>query len=237
MVHIAICDDDDKSINKLKNTILKVLGDKAFISVYNNPFSMITHIIDEVKGQIDVIIVEVNLKWNGVKVAEIIVEKYPHIKVIFMTNKIDSVKDIFKVNPLYCFVKPLEQKYIIDATNKAIKVIDEEKGNFIRIGNGVGKNKGVTVDTRGIYYIRSDKRQVFFYMRDTKYSAYKKLDELEDALNSNFIRVHQSFIVNMDKILEVKRNNIMLYDGTAIPISRSKSKIVMEKINQYMEVT
>lgn len=124
MIHIAICDDDENAIEKLKNTIVNVLGDKAVISVYNNPFSLITHIIDEVKGQIDVIIVEVNLKWNGVKVAEIIVEKYPHIKVIFMTNKIDSVKDIFKVNPLYCFVKPLEQKYIIDAINIAVRMID-----------------------------------------------------------------------------------------------------------------
>lgn len=236
MIHIAICDDDENSIEKLKKTIEFVLGDNATISVFNNPFSLVTHVLDEVKGQLDIIVIEVNLQWDGIRVAEVIVEKYPHIKILFMTKKIEKVKDVFKVTPLYCFVKPLEREYIIDALNKAVRLIDEEKGNFIRIGNGVGKNKGVTLDTRNIYYIRSDKRQVVFNLRDTKYSAYKKLDDLETELKSNFIRVHQSFIVNMDKIVEVKKNNILLHDGTSIPISRSKSKDVLEKIYQYMEV-
>lgn len=93
------------------------------------------------------------------------------------------------------------------------------------------------VDTRGMYYVRSDKRQVIFYLRDTNTVLTKKLDKLEDELKSSFICVHQSFIVNMDKILEVKRNNIMLYNDTSIPISRSKSREVMEKTSRYMEVT
>ena len=236
MIHIAICDDDENSICVLSEIIEKMLGEKVITSVYNNPFSLITHIFDDVKGVLDIVIIEVNLQWDGIRVAEIIVEKYPHIKVIFMTNTVDKVKDVFRTTPLYCFIKPLEQKYIIDALNKAQRLIEEERGNFIRIGSGVGKNKGVTVDTRGIYYIRSDKRQVFFCFRDTKYCAYKKLDELEAVLKSNFLRVHQSFIVNMDKILEVNQNNIFLIDGTIIPISRSKSKIVFDKINQYMDV-
>lgn len=236
MIHIAICDDDEKAIEKLKNTIENVLGEKAVISVYSNPFSLVTHIMDEVKGQIDLVILECNLKWDGVRTAEIIVEEYPHIKIIFMTNRIERLKDVFRINPLYCLVKPFEDKYILDSLDKAMNVIDEEKGNFIRIGNGIGKNKGVTLDTRCIYYVKSDKRQVIFHLKNTKYTAYMKIDNLEDELKNNFIRVHQSFIVNIDKIMEVRRNNVVLYDGTIIPVSRSKSKEAINKINNYIGV-
>ncbi|MGN0369702.1 MAG: LytR/AlgR family response regulator transcription factor [Butyrivibrio sp.] len=235
MIHIAICDDDERILENLKIEILNILDNQAIVSLHDNPFSLITYIMDEAKGTVDAVFMDICLKsQNGIYVAESILEECPNIKMIFMTSYIDRVRDIFRINPVYFLIKPFEENYLKDALYKVIKMIDEEDADIIRIGTG---HKGVTtLKTRNIYYIESDKRQIIFHLQDTERACYMKLDILENQLKSNFLRVHQSYIVNMDKIKEVNKNNILLYNDTVIPISRSKYKEVTELINKYMNI-
>lgn len=237
MIHIAICDDDEDVLNRLKNEILNILDNKAIVSVHNNAFSLITYIMDEAKGQVDVVFMDICLKsQNGIHIAESILEENSNIKFIFMTQYIDRVRDIFRINPVYFLIKPFEDYYLCDALYKVIKMVDEEDADIIRVGTGVGKNRVTALKTKNIYFIESDKRQIVFHLQDTQHMCYMKLNEVEKELKNNFLRVHQSYIINMDKIKEVTKNNIVLYNDTIVPVSRSKSKEVIELINKYMEV-
>lgn len=235
MIHIAICDDDEIYLEKLKKQILEILDNKAIVSTHTNSFSLMTYIMDEAKGSVDVIFMDIVLKsQNGIYVAETILEEYPHIKMVFITSYIERVIDIFRIDPTYFLLKPIETNYLKDALYKVIRLTDEENTDVVRIGTGNGRNHLMSIKTRNIYYVESDRRQVMFHLQNTMHTAYKKLDELESELKNNFLRVHQSYIVNMDKIKEVSKNMIVLYNGITIPISRSKSKEVIEKINGYL---
>lgn len=235
MIHIAICDDNEEQLINLKTQILSVLDNKAIVSTHTNSFSLMTYIMDEAKGKVDVVFMDIVLKSeNGIYVAETLLEEYPHIKMVFVTSYINRVIDIFRINPTYFLLKPIDNNYLKDALYKVIRLTDEENADVVRIGTGSGRNHIISIKTRNIYYIESDKRQVIFNMQNTSQSVYKKLDELETELKSNFLRVHQSYIVNMDKIKEVNKNMIVLYNDVSIPISRSKAKEVTGKINEYM---
>ena len=237
MIHIAICDSDVNETNKLKNEIINILDDKVWVTVYNNPFALVTHIVDEVKGQVDIIFMEVCFNnQDGVYIAETILNEYPHIKIIFMTSFIEKVKDIFRVNPVYFLTKPVEYKYLRDALDKTVKMLDESNADILRIGNGIGKNRILIVKMSDVYYIKSDRRKITFYQENTNSTCYMKLDEVGEYLGNNFIRVHQSYIVNMDKIKEVSRGNIVLKNNMVIPISSSKHKTVMERVKNHMEI-
>lgn len=50
MVRIAICDDDEKSLNDLQCRINKILPNRVTVTAHNNPFSLVTYICDEMKG-------------------------------------------------------------------------------------------------------------------------------------------------------------------------------------------
>ena len=222
-------------LKKLKNQILEILDNKAIVSTHTNSFSLMTYIMDEAKGLVDVVFMDIVLKsQNGIYVAETILEEYPHIKMVFITSFIERVIDIFRIDPTYFLLKPIEKNYLKDALYKVIRLTDEEHADVVKIGSGNGRNHLMSIKTRNIYYIEGDRRQVTFYLQNTMHTAYKKLDELEAELKSNFLRVHQSYIVNMDKIKEVNKNMIVLYNDITIPISRSKSKEVIEKISEYM---
>ena len=153
-----------------------------------------------------------------------------------MTSYIEKVKDIFRVDPVYFLAKPVENKYLRAALEKTVKLVEESNADILRIGNGIGKNRILTVKMKNVFYIKSDKRKITFYQENIQNSCYMKLDEVEKTLSGNFIRVHQSYIINMDKIKEVSKGNVVLNNDVEIPISGSKSKMAMEYIKSYMKI-
>ncbi len=57
------------------------------------------------------------------------------------------------------------------------------------------------LDTNEILYLRADNNATDFVMKDgSKVSAYKTLKSFENRLPANFIRVHQSYILNTDYV-------------------------------------
>ena len=54
---------------------------------------------------------------------------------------------------------------------------------------------------------------------------------LEEKLPQNFMRIHRSYIVNLDKIMEVNKNRVILDNDTYLPIGESYK----EQFNRYIE--
>ena len=63
-----------------------------------------------------------------------------------------------------------------------------------------------------------------------------KLDEVEKKLKKNFLRTHQSFIVNLDKVKKLVNDGLLLYGGTIVPISRSRYKDVVGTVSRYLNI-
>lgn len=228
-MRIAICDDETQFVENIKEKINLLYSKEVQIVTFNNPFALVTYVEDEAKGDVDIIIMDIHLgNQNGIQVAESMASTYPEIEYIFVSKDIYAVQDIFKVMPLYFLYKPIKDEYIKDALIKAFRIIDEKKSKNLRI-------KHTVIKLSDIYYIESDKRIINVYTRSAIYSDYKKLDEIENNLYSNFLRVHQSFIVNMDKIQSIKGGLITLYNNVTIPISRSRAKEIRATIEEYLE--
>lgn len=237
MLHLAICDDDLQEVKVATKMIQQVLKDQVVISQHTNPFSLLTYIVDEVKGEIDLIILDINLKnQSGIEVAKSILDIYSEIKIIFMTKYIERVKDIFQISPVYFLLKPLEMEYLRAALYKTIEIIDEEAANVFVVKPKQGNKNFFMIKIRNIYYVESDMRLIHIHEAEGCKSIYMKLDDAERDLPHNFCRCHQSYLVNMDKIKTVSNEEIILFNERHIPISRSKKKEVMERIGSYLGI-
>ena len=91
------------------------------------------------------------------------------------------------------------------------------------------------LDTNDILYLKSDNNATDFYMYNGKnITAFKTLKSFEDILPENFVRIHQSYILNSNYISRINygKGLCTLYYGKEeeIPFSKSyKSKIDLLK--------
>lgn len=86
-----------------------------------------------------------------------------------------------------------------------------------------------------IYYVESVDKKTFVYTKDECYQTKKRLYELEEELNVNFLRCSKSMIVNIRKIKNVKsglngRMNAQLLNGETVMISRSYVKDLKKRL-------
>lgn len=91
------------------------------------------------------------------------------------------------------------------------------------------------VDLDEILFLKADNTSTDFFMNDSStISAYKTLKFFESILPENFIRIHNSYIVNQNYISRIhfgKSKCTLKHIGQDVPFSRSyrKNVIILEK--------
>ena len=91
------------------------------------------------------------------------------------------------------------------------------------------REKKVNIDN--IVYIENSLHRACFHLvendSEKEYTVYKKLDDIEQEIKEEkFVRLHQSFIVNMDYVCDVKRYYAKLVNGRELPVSKQSYKSV-----------
>ena len=74
-----------------------------------------------------------------------------------------------------------------------------------------------------IIYIETSRHKNVFYTAGETYSIYKKMDELEVELaGMGFVRIHQSFLINMRYIGKLGSYVMVLTTGKEISVPKSR---------------
>ena len=83
-----------------------------------------------------------------------------------------------------------------------------------------------------IIYIESMGDYVRFFLEDKKIVSLLSLSNILNIIpKDNFLQIHRSYIINLDKINFVQ-NNIISIGNYQLPISKSRKKELMDFINQ-----
>ena len=99
---------------------------------------------------------------------------------------------------------------------------------FIKEGKSI-----VKVNHQDIAYIKGFGNYIQIYTNDEKhYTIYKTLKDVIDKLPNEFMRIHNSFIVNMRHITKIEDNHVHCRDKK-IPISLNNRDCFYERIDQY----
>jgi DNA-binding LytR/AlgR family response regulator len=90
-----------------------------------------------------------------------------------------------------------------------------------------------------IIYLKADGNYTCFVLRDaTTYTMCHTLMNFELELGYPFFRCHKSYLINIIYIREINKRTyqVMLTTGDAIPFSRSKAKMIEEKMKSKIKV-
>ena len=91
MIQVAICDENNKTLEKLEKLIKNTLGNEVSVSTHDNVFSLVTYVCDERKGKLDAVYIDINAgQKGGIAAAESLQKEYPNIKIIFLSADRDK---------------------------------------------------------------------------------------------------------------------------------------------------
>lgn len=175
-------------------------------------------------NEVDLIFLDINLpELSGIELAKTISEK---TKIIFTTAYSEYAVESYKTDAIDYLLKPITQEDFLRATNKALKLFQGKEpvntNNDLQKDHFFVKSKGqfVKVNLQDIQYIESLSEYVNIYFTDqSSIKTLMSLKELETKLPKDvFMRVHRSFIVNLEKITTVERNRIIFNQKDYVPI-------------------
>jgi DNA-binding LytR/AlgR family response regulator len=90
------------------------------------------------------------------------------------------------------------------------------------------------IEINDIHYAESIGNYVSIYTDNKKIIAYLTMKSLESQLPlDEFIKIHQSFLVNRSKIIAIEGNEIKI-EGRSLPISRNYREMVMKIVHQRL---
>lgn len=101
------------------------------------------------------------------------------------------------------------------------------------------QNSYQVIDLKELMYCESDKGYTTFYLsNDKKYTVSKPLKEFEQQLCAfNFIRTHQSFIVNLRCIDRYDKSGVIyLNNNKGIPVSSRKKEYFLSKLFAWIKM-
>jgi len=159
-------------------------------------------------------------------------------KVIFTTAFEQYALEGFKVDALDYLLKPISYPEFLNAVNKAKRWFEHfDKASVSETRTSIfvkADYKLVQIEFNNILYIEGLKDYVKFCLEENEKSilSLMSMKSLEENLpESKFMRVHRSFIVNLDKINTIERNRIV-FRKEYIPISENYKEKFHKFVNE-----
>ncbi len=218
-----IIDDEEHAIDTLVGYVDRYPG-LNLVGSNINPLKAIDEIINS-ETNIDIVFLDVDMpQLSGLDVADNIAS---HAAIIFTTAFPNYAVQAFEKNGSDFLLKPISferfTKSVTKVQNlvksqKAVEHPQEEEYFFINPGT---KGKVVQLRYSDIQYIEGLKNYVMIYTADNKYITYLSIQEIEKSIPlTRFVRIHKSFIVNIDKIKYIDSNQVFIGQNLQLPIGR-----------------
>ena len=142
---------------------------------------------------------------------------------VFVTGDPSYALEGYELDVLDYILKPFGLDRLIKTIDKAQAVLNHDKGNNTDRDFLIIKDRSHIIISPydEVFYIEGAKDYVWIETLEKRYNVWKKLLEMEEKLASakQFIRIHKSYIVNLDFAKRVE-GNIMKMRGSIkdIPI-------------------
>lgn len=114
-------------------------------------------------------------------------------------------------------------------TKVAIKVKDEDSSVselYVNIDRRL-----IKIDIPSIYLVEAKGDYINVKTESKNYTVHSTLKKIEEKLpNDLFLKVHRSFIINVQKIIDIEDNSVLIKKDV-IPVSRSNRPELMKRLN------
>ena len=222
MLDIFVCEDNAAQrrtvVNIIQNTVLIEELDMQLTLDTADPYMLLEKVKTSQNTGIYFLDIDLNSNMNGMKLAQQIRLYDPRGFIIFITAhselsymtfqyRVEAMDFVLKDNPAEAKVKLREcllnamERHTLQ-TNKTHKVYTLEIGG-----------RKISVDYEDILFFEtsSNIHKVILHAKDRQIEFPGTIKELASALSGDFVRCHQSFLINKKNIKEIDAKNRIIH--------------------------
>lgn len=237
MFRIAICDDEKPFRNSIKKYVERYLSEKEIsyeVNTFGSGKEFLELGIELVRYNI--IFLDINMdEIDGIVTAQKIREYSSEVYIVFVTAYIDYSLEGYKVDAARYLLK--NNSNFDDSIYECMDTI-LHKMNYVVLKKNFKFNeceKDIPIER--ILYIESKLHKLEFHVMEEKlmlYTRYGTLNELEKEMaDFPFLRIHQSFLVNLKHIKSVAGYKVLLSNNQELIIPKARYKGVKSAFIAY----
>lgn len=155
-------------------------------------------------------------------------------QVIFTTAYSHYAVESYEKNAVDYLLKPIKFERFLRAVNKLPAKPEasptEAKSDFIYVKSD---RQLIKLFHNDIFFIKSMNDYVIFHTEQKNYIVHHALKKLEELLPGQFMRVHYSYITNLDKVDKLQDNHLHVL-AERIPIGASYREATMQRLRQWL---
>jgi two-component system LytT family response regulator len=230
-INCLIIDDEPLAINVIKN-YLEPIENFEVINTFSNPIEGLNFLKN---NNVDVIFLDINMPvLDGIN----FIKSLENPPLLIITSAYSQFAiETYELDVLDYLVKPIEFPRLMKALNKASKRLESKNNNPLEsspespfIFVKIDKKRMKKIFFNEILVIESLKDYLKINTLTGKYIIHSTLQDFTDLLpERNFLRIHRSYTIAIDKIDAVEGNSIEI-EGLRYVIGRSYMEHVKQRI-------
>ena len=236
MIKCIAIDDEPLALQQLVAYISKI----PFLSIVGQCQSAIEAKQIMQSDVVDAIFCDINMPdLNGMDFVKSLAS--PPI-IVFTTAYSEYAVEGYKVDAVDYLLKPFGLDEFQRAANKVKRVYEQINDNDSTSNQSVSEDAStlflktehriVKVDISDILYVEgmSEYMKIHLLSQPKPLVVLLSMKKLEERLPVNFMRIHRSYIINLDKIVEVNKNRVIMNQDVYLPIG----DLYKETFNNYL---
>ncbi|MBR3796368.1 MAG: response regulator transcription factor [Clostridia bacterium] len=233
-MHIAICDDNPQELKRIAAIVEKYAKASSWPIQYQF-FSNAEEMLQSAESMrfshyfLDVMMPGI----NGISAAQEIRTFDKEAKIVFMTSFKEYAYQSYSVKAYDYLLKPvheeqlfdiLEQFYLQEASTEACLCVQTVRGFF-------------RIPYTQLSFLEVYQKKLYFHLVDKQTRIISgALAEYEAELLSRaeFVKIHRSYIVNLNQVSALSPDGCLLFSGENLPISRLLYHQVQERYMSHL---
>ena len=228
MYKIAVCDDEEAVSEQVKNLIAE-WNPAVDVVCFSSGEALL-----ENYQSYEAVFLDIDMAgMNGIETGKAIRRLDKDTKIVYLTAYRDYVSGAFGVHAFQYLLKPVNKKAIWNVLEEIFRYMRSAEKKIILDFHTV--DGALCLPVESIYFFEYENRKIRivtdkeqYYMADKIGNVAKRMAEF------GFSMPHQSFVVNMFHVKNVKNQQIFLDNGMEIPLSQKKQKTWKQELMGYL---
>ena len=219
MYEIFICDDDAAFAGELSSMLTRAFGERGsqcHITLYPDPAQVLSALERGERCELlfqDILFGE----EKGIRFGKLLREKDWDVDLVFVTSSQQYAVAGYDAQPPHFLLKPLQQSQLGEVLDRFLA---RRAPNILSLAT---PQETVRLPVSDALYFEVYNHIVKLCRRDGSESSWRgTLQDLERQLPAGrFVRIHRSYLVNLEHIAVIGRDRLRLSSGDIIPMGRA----------------